>query len=66
MTNIGKLREKAGLMQEDVSVAMNVSQSAVSQWETGRCFPKTELLPKLADLFKCSINDLYDNLNEIV
>ena len=61
MTNISKFREKAGLLQEDVSMAMEVSQSAVSQWETGRCFPKAALLPKLADLFKCSISDLYDN-----
>ncbi len=59
MTNIKKLREKSGLSQIELSKLLNVGQSAVSMWENGTNVPKTEMLPKLAKIFGCTIDELF-------
>lgn len=51
-------RKNAGLTQADVAERLGITDSAVAQWETGRTFPKTALLPKLAALYKCTIDEL--------
>ena len=48
---ISALRKHCGLSQEDVAEALGISRQAVSKWETGRSFPDTENLLKLAALF---------------
>ena len=53
------MREKAGLTQEQVARALQVSQSAVAKWETGECKPRADIFPKLAQILKCSIDDLF-------
>ena len=54
-----ELRKQSGLSQEDVAFALGVLQSTVSMWETGDNMPRAAMLPKLAELYHCSINDLY-------
>lgn len=54
-----ELRKQAGLSQADVAYALDVLQSTVSMWETGDNMPRAAMLPKLAELYHCSINDLY-------
>lgn len=56
---IKALRLAAGMTQEDVARHMNVDFSTVCKWETGTSYPRASLLPKLADLFSCSIDALY-------
>ncbi len=56
--NIKNYRLKAGLTQTELAKQMNVHQTAVAQWETGRTAPSIEKLVRLASLFKCSIEDL--------
>jgi len=58
MNQLRDLREKAGLKQKDVGTKLRVSQGVISQWERGCCFPKTELLPKLAIIYNCTIDEL--------
>jgi transcriptional regulator with XRE-family HTH domain len=56
------LREKrmnAKLTQEEAGKRLGVGQSTVAMWETGGCVPRTEMLPKIADLYGCSIADLF-------
>lgn len=52
-------REAAGLSKAEVARAMQVDNAAVLRWETGEAMPRAEKLPRLADLFGCSIDDLY-------
>ena len=59
MTKIKELREKKGLSQAALAGKMNVSQQAVARWESGVAMPKSESLPKLADVLDCSIDALY-------
>ena len=56
--NITLLRKKAGITQEDFANKLNVSNQAVSKWESGKCCPDIELLPELSSLFEISIDEL--------
>lgn len=58
MNRFKELRELQGLKQIDVCPILNVTQGLVSQWETGKSSPRIELLPKLADLYNCTIDEL--------
>ena len=56
---IAKLRKAKGVTQDDLAKFVGVSAQAVSKWENGGV-PDTELLPKIADYFKVSIDCLFD------
>lgn len=51
-------REKAGLTTSELARKIGVSQAAVSQWDTGKNFPSSEILCKLADLYNVSVDYL--------
>lgn len=59
---LGKLvldyRKQTGLTQGELGDRLGVSAQAVSRWEHGGV-PDTALLPKLAKLLSCSLDDLY-------
>lgn len=57
--NIKQHRLMLGLSQKELGIKLGVSQKAVSKWETGKSFPKSELLPVIASIFNCKIEDLY-------
>lgn len=44
--------------QRELASELGVTQQAVSSWESGRCQPPIEKLPKLADTLGCSIKEL--------
>ena len=56
--NIKNIREQAGLTQVEVAKALNVSQSAVAAWETGRTLPRADKLIDIAKLLNCTIEEL--------
>lgn len=51
-------RLNAGLSVREVMAALNVSDAAVYQWETGVTVPRAQMLVKLAELYCCSVDDL--------
>ena len=51
-------RTNAGMTQAAVAAALGVTGAAVSMWETGKTTPRTTLLPKIATLYKCTVDDL--------
>ncbi len=51
-------RTKSGLSQRRVAAEMGVSDAAVSMWETGKTRPRAALLPKLASLYGCTVDEL--------
>ena len=57
--SIKRLRIQAKLTQEDVAKALNIRQSTVSMWENGKNVPRSEMLPKIARLFDCTIDELF-------
>lgn len=60
---IRELREAAGLTQTEVARHMNVDCSAVARWDSGNVLPRADKLPRLADLFGCTIDALYGRSN---
>ena len=52
------MREKKDMSQQAVALEIGVERSTVAQWESGKSRPRAELLPKLAKLFGCSIEEL--------
>ena len=55
---IRDLRKAAAMTQEELAERMGISAQAVSKWENGHCLPETAVLPKLARLLDCSIDDI--------
>ena len=56
--NIAELRKANGVKQDEVARFVGVSAQAVSKWENGGV-PDTELLPKIAEFFNVSIDELF-------
>lgn len=56
---IAQCRRKLGLTQEALAQMLEVTNQAVSKWETDQCCPDTMLLPKLAEIFGITIDELF-------
>ena len=56
--NLKALRKKKNKRQEDLAEFLSVSINAISKWERGECYPDIELLPKLAEYYNLSVDDL--------
>ena len=54
-----ELRLAANLTQKDVADELKVDRSTVAYWENGTAMPRAEQLPKLADLYHCTIDALF-------
>ena len=56
--NIAELRKSKGWTQAMLAEKLNISDKAVSKWESGFGYPEITLLPKLAEIFEVSIDYL--------
>lgn len=61
---IQSLRKKRSLSQGEVAEWLHVSMQAVSKWETGKANPDLFHLPRLAELFGVSIDELFSEGTE--
>ena len=57
--NIARLRKEKGLTQAELGNILGISNQAVSKWENGATLPDIMLLPALADVFGCHIDELF-------
>lgn len=55
---IATLRKEKGMTQLELAEKMGVTDKAVSKWERGLSFPDVSSLPKLAEIFDMSIDEL--------
>ena len=62
--NIAELRKAKGVKQDELARFVGVTAQAVSKWENGGV-PDTELLPKIAEFFSVSIDELFGQQNNI-
>ena len=60
--NILKYRKKNGLSQDELANKLGVTFQAVSKWELAKAAPDISFLPTMADVFECSIDDLFSYL----
>lgn len=56
---IAECRKGLGITQGALAEKLDVTNQAVSKWETDQCYPDVTLLPKLADIFGISIDALF-------
>lgn len=57
-TMIATLRKEKNLTQAEVAEMMGVTDKAVSKWERDLSFPDINSLPKLAELFDMTVDEL--------
>lgn len=60
MKKIKTFRGLKGLSQQELADILGVRQSTVAMWETGTNTPRAGMFPKMAKIFGCTIDDLYD------
>lgn len=58
MRNLRKIRKLRGLKQKQLADMVGVSESAISQYESGTKFPSFEVALKLAEALDCESADL--------
>lgn len=55
---VAQLRKELNLTQKDLAERLNVTDKAVSKWETGKGFPDVKLLEPLAQILGVSLVEL--------
>ena len=58
MIELKNKRIDRGLTQKQIADSLGVKQNTVSQWESGERQPSVGLLPKLAELLDCTVDEL--------
>ena len=56
---IKTLRKQKHMTQEELASKLGVTVSAVSKWETGKNLPDMDVISRLSNLFKVSIDEFY-------
>ena len=51
-------RLKKNITQDELARMLGVTQQAVMKWENGSSQPRAALLPKLADILGCTVDEL--------
>ena len=62
--NLRNIREDRDLKQRELAALLNVSQNTYSQYENGVIALTAEVLIKLADFYRCSVDYLLDRTND--
>ena len=59
LNNLEQLRRAAGLTQQQLSVAAEVSRKSINAIENGVYVPSTVLALKISKTLNCSVEDLF-------
>lgn len=59
MKGLCAARKAAGMTQVAFAAAIGIDRSTVAKWETGKAYPRADMLPAIAEALSCSIDDLY-------
>lgn len=57
---IRKQRGIAGITQAKLAAECGVAKATISMWECGRRRPPVTIIPKLAEILQCSIQDFFE------
>ncbi|MBQ7761272.1 MAG: helix-turn-helix transcriptional regulator [Clostridia bacterium] len=55
---ISECRRNKGLTQAQLAEKLNITDRAVSKWETGRAMPDSSIMLKLCEILEITVNDL--------
>ncbi len=59
LNNLEEFRKSAGLTQQELSVAAEVSRKSINAIENGIYIPSTVLALKIAKTINCKVEDLF-------
>lgn len=57
---IKRLRNNAGLTQVELAERIGISQGSLSAYESGKDIPSVNTLIRMADVFKCTLDELVE------
>ena len=63
---INSLRKRNSLSQDDFANMFHVSRQTISNWENGKSYPDLEMIIKISNYFKISVDELLKNDTKIV
>lgn len=55
---IAKCRKEIGLTQAELAEKLNITDRAVSKWETGKSMPDSSIMLELCEILKINVNEL--------
>ena len=55
---VAERRRNVNLTQMQLAEMLNITDRAVSKWETGKSMPDSSIMLELCDILKISVNDL--------
>lgn len=64
MKEMRKIRKAKGLTMKELGSIVGVTESAISQYETGKRQADYEMLLKLSEALGCSVDDLFNEEKE--
>lgn len=56
---IADRRKEQKITQEKLAEMLEISDRAVGKWERGLCFPSTNIIPRLCEILKISVSELF-------
>lgn len=59
--DVKRQRDRAEMSQSFVARQLGISMSTLRAWEHGRSQPMAGYLPDMAEIFGCSIEDLFES-----
>lgn len=62
-TRIKELRKKSGMTQEKFAEAISIDPKHLSHIETGRSFPKADLIEKMSAVLNVKYQSFFENKN---
>lgn len=64
MRGLKAMRRRAGFTVAQLAERLSVTRATIYFWEQGRYLPNAGLLPELAEILGCTIDDLFTDHNE--
>lgn len=64
MRGLKAMRRRAGFTVAQLAERLSVTRATVYFWEQGRYLPNAGLLPELAEILGCTIDELFTDPNE--
>ena len=55
---IASYRKEKGLTQAQLAEKLNITDRAVSKWETGKCMPDSSIMLELCNILDVTVNEL--------
>lgn len=55
---IASCRKEKGLTQAQLAEKLNITDRAVSKWETGKCMPDSSIMLELCNILGVTVNEL--------